>query len=712
MKMRKKGFVLLIAVLVACNMMIPGIESMVTVVEASEDEDNQNDKVIPKIIPTKSIPVTEAEPGEKVHMVIPVRMNQHIESQVLSIESEDSHLEVSSDITISNPFNVEPVKIESFGESLVEFDVTIKETTKIGKYKLTLKASGTDIYADFYNDITLDLPIEIKVTKEKADASLYVNSLVIPDSVKPGEEFEVSFFLKNIGGLTAKETTILVEGYSPEGVVPNYSRSKIQVGDIKSSREEQVILKLKAAEATTGGYTTLTLKINSKDEDAKEYLTDIPIYINILGGNASDGDPNIVISDVTQSISSPTAGGKVTLSFNLANKSSGDIKEVKITPTNLTNTNFSPIKSEPYQYIKSIKKGGKKKVNMNLIVSKKVVEGLNELEISYTYKDENGKLYGPTTAKLFVLNVLNPEDEGSTPKLIISDFKVSEEKLKAGSTFDYHFTVLNTNSKVAAKNIKVTLSSTDNVFSVTKGSNSFYIPIIKAGETKDNALNLKIKPDSVTKSYPFEIKFEYEYDDMPVAKDGTVTPGVTVSETINLQVMENARPVVSNIVVGYGEPPITNSVTTLNFDFYNLGKSALSNVTAKIESADFDTTSTMLFIGNVEAGSGDMQEIEVTPMIEGQAKGTLIISYEDSNGDTIEVPTEFEAMVEPMPTFDPGSEDIGMNPEAPVTKEPIVNTIVFVLIQIVIFVIAFLVGKKLTISLYKKKLRKEEEKAF
>ena len=40
---------------------------------------------------------------------------------------------------------------------------------------------------------------------------------------------------------------------------------------------------------------------------------------------------------------------------------------------------------------------------MNLIVSKKVVEGLNELEISYTYKDENGKLYGPTTAKLFVL---------------------------------------------------------------------------------------------------------------------------------------------------------------------------------------------------------------------------------------------------------------------------------------------------------------------
>lgn len=673
--------------------------------------DDDDDLINPEIVPMQSLSVTTITPGETAHISILVRLNTYISNQTITVESDDPHIEITSDITLSRPNGQPPIKLESNTETKVEFDVLVKDTAKKGTYNLTLKASGMDYDDNYHNEITMKQPIIIKVPVEKSEPNLVISDLNIPDEVKAGEKFDITFTLSNDGGLTAQNTNIIIDGFAADGILPDYTKSRINQGDVKSSSFHSITIPLKVSSDAVGGYKTLTVKLTCKDSDKNEYPLDIPIYINIKGGGTL-GDPNLLISDVTQSVSSPMAGGKVTISFNLENRSNSDLKEIKITPTNLTNANFSPVKSEPYQYISTLKSGVKKKVNMNLSVSKDVTEGLNELDISYSYKDDTGKAFGPTTAKLFVLNVQNADDEGSTPKLIINDFKTSQENLKAGKAFDFSFDVLNTNSKVSAKNIKVTLSSTDNVFSVTKGSNSFFIPVIKPGETEHSTMNLKVKSDSVTKAYPLEIKFEYEYEGMPVPEDGTISAGVSVSEIINLQVMENARPVVSNIMMGYGEIPIVNTPTTLNFEFYNLGKSVLSNVTAKIDSTDFTASSSMLFIGNVEAGSGDVYEIEITPMIEGLAKGNLIISYEDSNGDTIEVPTPFESTVDSMPAFNPGMEDPGMNPEVPVIKKEIVNIPVFVIIQIVLFLIMIPIGRKVTLGLYKKKLHKEEDNAI
>lgn len=704
-----KIFKKILVILIMAIFMLSNISSYsFNVAYASSTED---DLIVPEIIPTQSISITTVTPGETAHISILVRLNTYLDNQSISIDSDDPHIEITSDITLTRQFSQPPIKLESNMETKLEFDVLVKDTAKKGNYNLTLKASGMDIFNNYHSEIKMKQPIVIKVPVEKSEPNLVISDLNIPEEVKAGEQFNVTFTLTNAGGLTAKDTSIMIDGFVADGIMPAYTKSRINQGDIKSSSFNSISVPLKVANEAMGGHKTLTVKITCKDSDKKDYLVDIPIYINVKGGS-SLGDPNLLISDVTQSVSSPMAGSKVIISFNLVNKSSSDLKEIKITPTNLTNANFSPVKSEPYQYISNLKSGVKKKVNMNLLVSKDVVEGLNELDISYTYKDDAGKAFGPITSKLFVLNVQNSDDKGSTPKLIISDFKTSEESIKAGKTFDFGFDVLNTNSKVSAKNIKVTLSSTDNVFSVTKGSNSFYIPVIKAGETKHNTMNLKAKADSVTKAYPLEIKFEYEYEGMPVPEDGTISAGVSVSEIINLQVMENARPVVSNIMMGYGEIPIINTPTTLNFEFYNLGKSVLSNVTAKIESTDFTASSAMLFIGNIDAGTGDIQEIEITPMIEGLAKGNLIISYEDSNGDTIDVPTPFESAVDPMPAFNPGMEDPGMNPEIPLVKKEIMNMPVFVMIQIILFLIMIPIGRKVTLELYKKKLHKDDENSI
>ena len=46
-----------------------------------------------------------------------------------------------------------------------------------------------------------------------------------------------------------------------------------------------------------------------------------------------------------------------------------------------------------------------------------------------------------------------------------------------------------------AKNIKVTISSENNIFSQTQGSNSFYVDRIVSGETKEQSIELKVKGD-------------------------------------------------------------------------------------------------------------------------------------------------------------------------------------------------------------------------
>lgn len=666
----------------------------------------------PKLILAKSLSTTNVTPGDTIHMVIPVKCNQYISEPYISVDVKDAPMSVVSDITLSREgYSTAPTALVSGIATNVEFNLKVKDTAKAGQFSIYLKGSGINGQNEYKSDFTMDRPVLVRIGAEKSKPALTVTGLTVPTSVKAGSEFSVKFTLLNQGELAAKNISISVDGYAADGVMPRYSSSALTSGDLAQGQSQSVLIPMKAAPSAVTGYKPLTIKLTCKDVDGNAYPAECPVYVNVEGSGAADADPNILISHVTQSVSSPVAGKDVTVSFFLENRSKGDIKQIKITPTNLTNTTFSPKASNPYQYISALDSGAKQKVSIPLKISENAVEGHNDLDISYTYKDESGKTFGPVTAKLFVLNVTNPEDEGSTPKLIISEFKTSKQELKAGGTFDFRFNVFNTNSKVSAKNIKVTMTSTDNVFSVTKGSNSFYIPIIKAGDTKKNVVSLKVKSDCVTKAYPIEIKFEYEYEGMPKPADGTISPGVTISEIINLQVMENARPVVNNIVFGYGESPMVNTPTTLNFEFYNMGKSVLSNVTAKIDCPDMQTTSAMLFIGNVEAGSGDVQEMEVTPMVEGPVSGNLIITYEDSNGNTVEVPTPFETTVSPMPVVDPGTMDPGMG-EVAQPKKALMPLPVFVVLEVILFAIAVPMGRKITLGLYKKKLRKAEDSAL
>lgn len=202
---------------------------------------------------------------------------------------------------------------------------------------------------------------------------------------------------------------------------------------------------------------------------------------------------------------------------------------------------------------------------------------------------------------------------------------------------------------------------------------------------------------------------EYDYDGAE-ANPTTGEVGSTAKETINLQAVENTRPVVDNIVVGSWESPTINQPTALSFQFYNLGKSTLNNVQASL-TGDFTlSTGSMYFIGNVESGSQEFAELEVIPTVEGQAKGTLVVSFEDSNGEPVTITKDFEGTV--MGEYVPDMGEGGMpggGIDVPQAKSPILPIWLFIIIQVAIVAIFIPVSRKVVLQLYRRKLRKQEE---
>ncbi len=555
-------------------------------------------------------------------------------------------------------------------------------------------------------------------------ANLVLQAVEFNTSAVAGENVDLSISIKNTGLKSAKEISVMAtEGVGvANGIIPLSKTEKVSAKDLVAGEKTEVSIPFMIAKDAAAGLREITLKATYTDSDKVLKTAEITVYLTITKQEEADEDKTeteVIIENVSQSPSMPKPGDTLSVSFNMINNGNKDITGVKIAGTGLSNASFEPINSEPYQVIGTIAAGESKAVTLNFTVGKSIPTGLNALNLAYSYKDADGNSHDET-ASIYILNVQNDAVVVDTtkPKLIISDYKTNEDQLTAGSTFDFIFTIKNTNTTKAAKNIKVTISQTDNVFSASQGSNSFYISSIAAGEESENTMNLKVRSDATTGTYDLTILVEYEYDNM--SQSDQENGGVSEHNSIKLTAVENARPVVQNISVydayTYGSP-VVNSNCALTFEFYNMGRSALNNVYATVE-GDFSlTTGTMYYIGTVAAGSAEYAELEAMPTIEGDAACNIVIHFEDSNGNEVTKTTEYTTYVSPATSWDDGSnggypDDGGyIDPGTVVTaKEPILPVWLFIAVEAAAFVIFIFVARGIMLTVYKSKMRKKMEK--
>lgn len=348
-----------------------------------------------------------------------------------------------------------------------------------------------------------------------------------------------------------------------------------------------------------------------------------------------------------------------------------------------------------------IRAGRDTAVNVTVKALDKVESQMQTIDasLSFYYDDgtqlTNGSASGSVNVLSAVSNDGQNEDIASpTPIVILSKYNYGGSSVAAGSGTNLSFSFTNTSKKLAIENVMVTVTGGSDLM-LNGSTNTFYFDSVAAGGSKSVTVPMKAAQLISASAQAVQIAVTYEYVDQNARKSGNATLSLSVP-LYQPDRFDLSEPKTS--YTGY-----VGEETSLTIDYVNKGKSAISNVDATI-SGDIDSPTPYQRVGTIDGGKNGTIAFAVTPQLEGENQVKIVITYEDSNGNTKE--RVFEATVEAMAyePADPGMDDPGM-----IDPEP-ANT--FPWKYIIIAVVAALIVLLVVLRIRKKKAKQKAEQAL
>lgn len=348
-----------------------------------------------------------------------------------------------------------------------------------------------------------------------------------------------------------------------------------------------------------------------------------------------------------------------------------------------------------------IRAGRDTAVNVTVKALDKVESQMQTIDasLSFYYDDgtqlTNGSASGSVNVLSAVSNDGQNEDIASpTPIVILSKYNYGGSSVAAGSGTNLSFSFTNTSKKLAIENVMVTVTGGSDLM-LNGSTNTFYFDSVAAGGSKSVTVPMKAAQLISASAQNVQIAVTYEYVDQNARKSGSATLSLSVP-LYQPDRFDLSEPKTS--YTGY-----VGEETSLTIDYVNKGKSAISNVDATI-SGDIDSPTPYQRVGTIDGGKNGTIAFAVTPQLEGENQVKIVITYEDSNGNTKE--RVFEATVEAMAyePADPGMDDPGM-----IDPEP-ANT--FPWKYIIIAVVAALIVLLIVLRIRKKKAKQKAEQAL
>lgn len=549
-------------------------------------------------------------------------------------------------------YNLSSIKLGDLpSNSTVTKSVSVKIPKDVtpGEKKLSISISAKDRSGADLGPFLQSIYVTVAEAKQdKTEPKIKVTSKSNYDTLERNGRYEIPLVIKNTGKKNAKKVTVKsVSGLEAAGfITKDYTGDSILVGTIEPGMKETVNIPIIVGKDATAGLKEFVFAVSYTDVDDKQYAdVNITVYRNVTALESTTTD--VLVTDVEQSVDAPVAGESFTLSFTVRNVGTSPVSEVKLSGTGFAATGFMPMDGDPYINVGDMAAGTQKRVSMRLMCGEDIPSGTGAVAMNMTYADEAGTKQSETL-NLYVLNVQGKGTTTGRPKLIVSYYETDKEVLRASETFLFKFRLKNTHATKPAKNIKLTISEKDNIFSAAHGTNTFFIEEIKAGEEVEQEIELKTKNTAATGDYDLKILVEYEYDNM--SDQEKEKGGVSEENLVKLHATENYRPVIENVMVGGWDGSVyVDEPTDMSFEFYNMGQSKLGNVFVTVE-GDFElaNNANMTYVGAIDAYGQQVVSPQVVCHKEGDAKGTVVVHFEDSNGDEITTEHEFSAYVSMM----------------------------------------------------------------
>ncbi len=520
----------------------------------------------------------------------------------------------------------------------VSYSITVSPLAKVGKleYGITAYDSKPISYdesmnASYANTGAFKIGLDVVTA---SSAPLFTLETYPKFTGTAGTYFDIPISMVNTGELDAYDVYVSIGGKDCLIAADLPMKQKMQ-NTKAGGKIEATFRFLVDADAKSETFN-LPITVSCRDYSGASYSdSSYYVIVTIKGKEEFTKPSSFIVKNVKQSPEKPKGGEPVTITFDLENNGDTDFRDVKIYLGNVASTGFEPMDSNPYLMVGDLDARSTKNMTLTYMCGKGIYAGTNQLNLKFTAIDKKGGSIEGETG-VYILNVI-PSKSGSDtgavskPKLMVTDFGADKDEILAADKFEFKFKIKNTNDETVARNIKVKVTSQS--FSVTAGSNTFFISDILPGEEAEISINLKASSTLQTGAYPINISMEYEYD--AEVKNNENGNSVSATDEILLQVSELLRAQCENVNIGDWDQPQVGMTCPLSFEFYNMGRSTLNNVYVTVE-GDFElATGNSHYIGNIGPGSPEFVECTVRPLVSGEAECIFVIHLEDSNGDEV-----------------------------------------------------------------------------
>jgi hypothetical protein len=634
--------------------------------------------------------------GERTEYTVTIKNASYVVAQGIRVSIKGAHPFRSDIANLTQTVSyLNPNDVKKF-----VFSVTPSPTAVSKVYEFDLEIEYSNFEDTSY---TQTEKIYVKVENGNNEPILGVTSYSTGQSeLMANTPDSLALNIKNTGASTAKDVKVVVSGFSNEGVVLYKEVDTKTFDELDAKGTQLTYFNIIAGKDAKEGSFPINVSISYIDEMGNVYKKDSIAYVTLAGKGAVDAD--LAITNVQYPVS-VKANETFNVTFKVENKGNVEISTADLTieyPETFISKTASKV------VIKNLAPGASQNITFKLMPKEETTTENYHTYIKASYIPKGGSAETPETIQEYVgIYVQGKDDdaasEGSKPKLIIDYYDYGGEYVYAGEDYPLTLKIKNTSNVEGTKNIKVTLTSEENVFTPVDSSSSFFIASIGPGEVYTHTVYLKTKIDANVKIYTLTAKMEYE-DSKGNAYDENKTP-YSESEVLSIAVSQPVRLETAEVIVPF--EIFTGQPFYIEQEFYNMGKSTMYNMIVKLEGVE--TTEGSYFVGNFESGKSEYFSAQAFAYEVGTFEGKLVYSFEDALGTVSTLEQPFTINVTEMPIIDDGG--FPVDPNVPVEEETggLKAWQIIVAAVVALAIVGFVVRKVLKSRKLKKELEDLDE---
>lgn len=210
-------------------------------------------------------------------------------------------------------------------------------------------------------------------------------------------------------------------------------------------------------------------------------------------------------------------------------------------------------------------------------------------------------------------------------KLIVQGVSTNPERPVAGEEFDLILKLYNTSQTDAVGNITLNCEAEGDAVLPVSGAFSAYIDSIGANRALEQRLRVRAQNDIDDETVKIYVMLDYEDPDATAH---------SVSQTVVINVAQLMRIKLDDPVLP-GDPSIAGESYPVSMGVFNLGRTTLYNVTVTPVSDDPGlSVGASFYCGNMESGTSKTAEVRLTPTQAGAHAAELLVTYENSRGES------------------------------------------------------------------------------